>query len=237
MTNPPSPTPDSSHPLESDPDRLERIVDVMWAVIHKVLYRTAPPRTRSAGSRVARLIGEPATDRVIQGGTSPTDILSEAVAALLSTPEHKLTESWEAFAIGIARNKTKAALRAGQAGLRATEHRPQLTVVSGDELGSPSDNDELSASAFDVIADPNADPEAEFIETNQQLELIRLIREILDDRDRAIFLGMHFQGRSRASLAEEFDLTPPGVTYIYRRVAQRLYEHPRFQRYAEGGSP
>jgi hypothetical protein len=69
------------------------------------------------------------------------------------------------------------------------------------------------------------------------VELIRLAREILDDRDRTVFLGRHFGTHTRESLAEQFDLTPPGVTHVYRTTAKRLYDHPRFQRYAEGGAP
>ena len=52
-----------------------------------------------------------------------------------------------------------------------------------------------------------------------------------------IFLGMHFGNRTRQSLATQFDLTAPGVTHVYRTTAKRLHDHPRFQRYAEGGAP
>lgn len=236
MHNPPAQTPDNRHPLERDPELLERIVDVMWAVIHTVLHRTHARRRRSGGSSLARLVGEPATERVIQGGDSPEDILAEALSALFLIPEHDVTTSWRALAVTIAKNKAKGSLRAGRAGLRATQHRPELTVVSGDQPGPPGTDDEPTGTAFDVLADPHADAEAEFLAASQQLELLRLARELLDDRDRAIFLGLHFQDRTRRSLADEFHLTPPGVVHIYKQTAKRLYDHPRFQQFTEGGA-
>lgn len=237
MTNPPAPVPANRHPLEEDPARLEHIVDVMWAEIHKVLHRPPQKRRRSRGSDVAGRIGEAVSDELLSGSVSADDVLDEAFADLMLTPETAVATSWEALAVGIARNKAKGALRDGQAWLRETANRPKLTLVSGDQPGPPDRDGEPAAPLLELIADPDVDLDDEFIKTSQQLELIRLAREILDDRDRTIFLGLHFDSRTRKSLAEEFDLTPPGVTHVYRTTAKRLYEHPRFQRYAEGGPP
>ena len=237
MTNPPTPRPVPRHPLEDDPARLERIVDVMWAEIHKVLRRPAPRRRRSSGSDVAGRIGDPVSDELLAGGiVSADDILADAHSDLLLTPATAVTTSWEALAVGIARNKVKGALRDGQAWLHETARRPKLTVVSGDQPGPSDWTGDPTASRFELISDPDVDLHEEFIKTSQQVELSRLAREILDDRDRTIFLGLHFQTRTRRSLAEELDLTPPGVTHVYRMTAKRLYEHPRFQRYREGGA-
>jgi RNA polymerase sigma factor (sigma-70 family) len=220
------------HPLQDEPERLEAIVDLMWAQIHKVLRRAAPRRKRE-GTGLDRLIGRPVLDQLLAGDVSPEDILSEALIAVLSTEADKVSESWEAFAVGVARNKTKQAIRDGQAGLRATEHRPALAVISGDASLSAA-GDEGSGTVFDTISDP-ADLEHEVLVTNQQLELVRLAHELLDDRDRTIFLGLHFEERTRQSLAEEFGLTGPGVTHIYRKISKRLHNHPRFLRFTEGG--
>ena len=238
MTNPPAPLPARRHPLEDDPARLERIVDVMWALIHKVLRRAAPPRQRAQGSDVASVIGRPAKEELVgRGNVDPSEILAEALADLLTMPASEVVTTWEALAVGIATNKAKGALRAGEAWLRGTAHRPQLTLVSGDQPGPPDSGGDPAAPLFELVADPSGDLEEEFVRTLQQLELVRLAREILDARDRTIFLGLHFADRTRKSLAEEFGLTPPGVTHVYRTVARRLYEHPRFQRYAEGDAP
>jgi hypothetical protein len=233
MTNTSEPGPDRGHPLEEDPERLGRIVDVMWQEIHKVVKRTAPRRRRSAGSSVARLVGEATAEPLIAGTSTATDILADALADLLRTPAGRVTQSWEAIAVGIARNKAKGALRESQAGLRATANRPRLTVVSGDQPGAPGSDDSPSVPLLEVIADPGADLEDEFVKTYQQIELIRLARELLDRRDQTIFLGLQFQTCTRASLAEEFELTTPGVTHVYVRAARKLHADPRFP-YAEG---
>lgn len=236
MTRTPAPRRPPGHPLEQEPDRLERIVDVMWAEVNKVLNRRASPRRRSGGTDVARRIGGPVAEELLAGSSSASDILAEALAALLRTPEDAVTTSWEALAGGIAQNKAKGALRAAGAGLRETEHRPRLRVVPGDRRGPPDADGEPTASPFEVLVDPRADPEREFMETAQQLELVKLARDLLSERDRKIFFGLHFEGRTRVSLAQELGLTPPGVTHVYRTVARRLYQDPRFQRYTERGT-
>ncbi|HVE92053.1 MAG TPA: hypothetical protein VNE62_07110 [Actinomycetota bacterium] len=234
MTGPDASRAPGSHPLQDDPDRLEAIVDVMWAQIHKVVGRTAPRRRRTGGSGLDRVVGQPASDELFAGDVSPEDILSEALMALLSTDADVLSESWEAFSVGIARNKTKQAIRDGQAGLRPTAHRPGLSVISGDAARAANGDEVGAGTVFDTLPDPH-DLEREFLVTNQQLELSRLARELTHARDRTIFLGLHFGDRTRKSLAEEFDLTPPGVTHIYKQVSRRLHDHPRFQRFTEGG--
>jgi DNA-directed RNA polymerase specialized sigma24 family protein len=239
MTNPPAPRHARRHPLEDEPARLEHIVDIMWAEIHKALGRRAPRRRRSPGSDVASRLGESVNDELLVGGSGGApDILADALADLLQTPAGKVTTSWEALAVGIARNKAKGALRDDQAWLHATPTRPRLTLVSGDQPGPADANGDPSPPLFEVIADTDdVDLDEEFAKTSQQVELIRLAREILDDRDRTIFLGLHFGTRTPQSLATEFNLTRPGVAHVYRVTAKRLYDHPRFQRHAEGGTP
>lgn len=235
MSNPSTPRRAPRHPLETGSARLESIVDVMWAQIHKVLKRPPPRRRHSGDSDVAGRIGEASTDRVSGNGVSAEDILSEALADLFQKSEAEVDTSWEALAIGIARNKAKGALRKSEAWLHATENRPRLTVVSADSPAGLDPSGGAAESLLEVLED-QVNLEDEFIKTSQQLELIRLAQEILDERDRTIFLGLHFETRTRQSLATQFDLTTPGVRHVYRTVAKRLYEHPRFQRYAEGGA-
>ncbi len=235
MNTPSTPRPAPRHPLEVDSARLERIVDVMWAQIHKVLRRPPPRRRRSGGSDVAGRIGEAATDQLSRSGVSADDVLAEALADLLQKSEAEVAISWEALAVGIARNKAKGALRDSEAWLHETENRPRLIVVSADSPGRPDPGGGAAEPLVEVLEDP-VDLDDEFTKTSQQLELLRLAQEILDERDRTIFLGLHFETRTRQSLATQFDLTPPGVTHVYRTTAQRLHEHPRFQRYAEGGA-
>jgi DNA-directed RNA polymerase specialized sigma24 family protein len=234
MSTPPTPRPAIRHPLEVDSARLERIVDVMWATIHRVLDRPTPRRRRIGGSDILR---EAVNDHLTGGGVSAEDVLTDAFGALLQTPETAVTTTWEALAVGIARNKTKGALRKAGAWLHETERRPRLTVVSTDAPGRPGSDGETAGPPLELIEDPTVDLDDEFTQTSQQLELLRLAQEMLDDRDRTVFLGMHFRTRTRQSLAAEFNLTAPGVTHVYRTIAKRLYEHPRFQRYAEGGAP
>ena len=234
MSTPPTPRPAPRHPLEDDLARLERIVDAMWAAIHQVLDLPTPRRRRIARSDI---LGEAVSDQLTGGGVSAEDVLTEAFGALLRTPETRVTTTWEGLAVGIARNKTKGALRKAGAWLRETEHRPKLTVISGDAPGRPGPDGDPPEPLLELIEDPAVDLDDEFTKTSQQLELLRLAQEILDDRDRTIFFGMHFGTRTRQSLATEFDLTAPGVTHVYRTTAKRLHDHPRFQRYAEGGAP
>ena len=236
MSNPPTPRPAPRHPLEADSARLESIVDVMWAQIHKVLHRPPPRRRRSGGSDVAGRIGEASADRVSGNGVSAEDVLAEALADLLQKTEADVDTSWEALAVGIARNKAKGALRESEAWLHETENRPRLTVVSADSPGRPDPGGGAPEPLLEVLEDA-VDLDDEFTKTSQQLELLRLAQEIPDERDRTIFLALHFGARTRQSLATQFDLTAPGVRHVYRTVAKRLYEHPRFQRYAEGGAP
>lgn len=225
----------SRHPLEDDLSRLEQIVDVMWLEIHKVLRRRPKQRKRQPNSTLEKVFGESVTEIIIQGSPlSPEDILSEAVCSLLSIGPEVVRESWEALAIGIARNKAKGALRYASKWLSETSNRPELQVISGDQEFS-STEDRSGVTLLESIPG-SSDVEAEFIANAQQVELIKLAREMLTERDRTIFFGLHFEGCSRRSLAERFDLTPQGVGHIYRAAARKLYDNPRFKRYAQEGS-
>jgi hypothetical protein len=136
--------------LEVDSARLERIVDVMWATIHRVLDRPAPRRRRIGGSDI---LGEAVNDHLTGGGASAEDVLTDAFAALLQTPETAVTTTWEGLAAGIARNKTKGALRKAGAWLHETEHRPRLTAISADAPGRPGSDGDRADPPLELIED------------------------------------------------------------------------------------
>jgi len=66
--------------------------------------------------------------------------------------------------------------------------------------------------------------EAEFIVSRQQRILLRLARELLDDRERQIFFEIHHLGSGRAEVGRKLGLTGQRVGQIYRKVAQQLLD-------------
>ena len=192
-----------THPLVADRARLEKITDNMSAQIQKVIYG----RGRNPGS-----------ERALHGGESAEDVLQDALIALLEYDPGKLRTTWEALSVGIARKKAFAALR------RATRGRRGRT--------DPGDPDEVTVIPLEAApemgdAADDRDPERAFERTQQQLVLLRLARETLSDRERTVFFGIHFDGTTRAALAEEVGVTPQAVGQMYVRVVKALYEAAR----------
>jgi RNA polymerase sigma factor (sigma-70 family) len=192
-----------THPLVADRARLEKITDNMSAQIQKVIYG----RSRHPGS-----------ERALHGGESAEDVLQDALIALLEYDPANLRSTWEALSVGIARKKAFAALRRATRGRRGggdSGDSDEVTVIPLDaapEIGDDSDD---------------RDPERAFERTQQQLVLARLANERLSDRERTVFLGIHYDGTTRAALAEEVGLTPQAVGQIYARVVRSLYEAAR----------
>lgn len=197
----PERAPKVDHPLLADLPRLGKITDNMQAQISRVLY---------AGRATA------GAERLLVGGDSAKDVLQEALLALLRYDPAKLTTTWEALSVGIAKNKALTALR------DATKGRRSATTAPGaaDDVAVLS-LDDVSVDVRDESVAHN--PELEFEHTQQQLVLVRLARELLSDRDRTVFFGIHYEGRTKAAIAAELGLTPPGVGYIYINAAKRLY--------------
>ena len=111
----------SEHPLLTDRERLDRIADIMYAKIQKTFFSENPGR-RQRGK----------TEQILKGtAVSADDVLAEALVGLLRYPPERLEGTWEGLAVVIAHNKAVDALRASQKGLRDTDHRPQLRLVSG----------------------------------------------------------------------------------------------------------
>jgi RNA polymerase sigma factor (sigma-70 family) len=194
-----------AHPLVVDRARLDKITDNMGTQIHRVIHG----RSR-----------DPRSERALHGGESADDILQEALIALLEYDPDKLRSTWEALSVGIARKKAFAALR------RATKGRRR-------DRSGPGEPDDVTVVALDpTITDVHDDsgdhdPELVFERTQQQLVLLRLARERLSGRERRVFFGIHFDGVTRAALAEEVALTPQAVGQMYLRVVKALYAAAR----------
>ncbi len=193
-----------SHPLVVDRARLDRIVDNMAAQIHQVIHGRA--RDRRA-------------ERVLTGGESVDDVLQDALIALLEYDPDKVRTSWEALSVGIARKKAFTALRRatrGRRGDRSGGAPDDVTVVALDSVlvDLPDDADD-------------GDPERAFERTQQQLVLNRLARDRLTPRERRVFVGIHFEGTTRAALGEELGLTPQAVGQMYVRLVRALHAAAR----------
>ena len=136
--------------------------------------------------------------------------------------------------MGIARKKAFAALRRATRGRRAESTNPddpdQITVVA------------LDATVTDLrdFSDDH-DPEIAFERTQQQLVLLRMARNRLSTRERAVFFGIHFHGLTRAALAEEVGLTPQAIGQMYVRIVKSLYaaarDDPEFPTISSPPSP
>ena len=200
----------ATHPLVEDRARLDKITDNMAAQIHRVIYG----RSR-----------DPRSERVLHGGESADDVLQEALLALLDYDPRTLRTTWEALSVGIARKKAFAALRRATRGRRTEQADPgepdSVTIVA---------HDTALANIQDLSGDH--DPETAFERTQQQLVLLRLARDRLSARERAVFYGIHFDGRTRADLAAEVAVTPQAVGQMYVRIVKSLYaaarEDPQF---------
>jgi DNA-directed RNA polymerase specialized sigma24 family protein len=219
--------PDARHPLLDEPERLERIVDNMYAQIHKILHWPNPKLRRGAAGALG-LSGRGNTERTLYGGVGADDILAKAYQDLLEYPPSNLEESWEALSVTIAQRKAIAALRKSKKGLRSTDHRPELHVISGDQPTAHNQDAESASSIFDLVADDRVDLEAAFIEVADALQLRDLALELLDDRDCQIFLLVHFQQQTRSDLGDQLGLTGARVGQIYRQSWDRLKADPRY---------
>jgi RNA polymerase sigma factor (sigma-70 family) len=231
-SGPRRPLPD--HPLLRDRRRLDAILDVMYIQIQKVThpYRAAVGRG-DAGAR---------HEHALVGGESPDDVLQTAALALLSHPPSQLLTTWEALAVVIARNKAKDAIRRATRGRTTSSadgeggRGPEINVVPLSTAGE-------GQNPIDAVPADIDDPEAEFIASRQQQILLRLARELLDDRQRRIFFEIHHLGRGRAEVGRALGLTGQRVGQIYRQAARRLLEaardDPTFRALSEfaGGGP
>ena len=208
---------DSEHPLLTDRERLDRIVDIMYAKIQKTLFPKNPRRRQGAK-----------TEQILMGtAVSADDVLADALVGLLRCPPERLEGTWEGLAVGIAHNKAVDALRASGKGLRDTEHRSQLWLVSGDAVRQGPGGDTEPA-LFDVLPSDWGDPETEYLALEKVLRLRDLARDVLDERAREIFFAIHFDGYSRTEVGERIGLTSQRVGQLYRVALRSLESHPNY---------
>ena len=213
---------DSEHPLLADKARLERIADVMYAKIQKPLFSEYPAPETGGFSNAGDI------ERILRGtGVSANDVLSEALLGLLRYPPERLEDTWEGLAVTIAENKAVDALRASEKGLRGTDYRPPLHLVSGDAEREVLDG-ETEPTLLEVIPSNWGDPEAEYYVLQGVLKLRDLARELLDDRARKIFFAIHFQHYSRTEVGDWLGLTSQRVGQIYNAALQQLETHPDY---------
>ena len=215
---------ESEHPLRTDRVRLDRILDSMYAKIQKTLFPGHPGqrRPRVEASQTNNAGG---VERILEGtGVSADDVLAEALFALLQYPPERLAVTWEGLAVTIARNKAVDALRASARGLRGTDLRPQLRLVSGDAERKGPDG-EKKPPLFEVLPS-NSDPEAEHFLLQGVLKLRDLAREVLSSRDREIFFAILFDGCSHKEVGDRFDLTSQRIGQINKAAWRRLETHP-----------
>jgi RNA polymerase sigma factor (sigma-70 family) len=197
---------------------MDRIADIMYAEIHKTLFRHTRGRRRRGAS----------IERVLEGtAVSPDDVLSEAVGGLLRHWPERLEGTWEGLAVTIAHNKAVDALRASRKGLRETEQRPELRLVSGDAERQGSGG-ETQPPLFEVLPSTLNDPESEYLRLESALALRDLARDVLDERTREIFFAIHFDGDSRTEVGARVDLTSQRVGQIYRAALYTLAADRRF---------
>ena len=215
---------DRNHPLLSDRGRLDRIADIMYAKIQKTLFPwSRSVRRPQAEASQSNTVGD--VERILDGtGVSADDVLSEALEGILLYPPERLRGTWEGLSVTIAENKSIDALRASEKGLRGTEHRPQLYLVSGD-IEREGPDGETEPSIFNTLPSNWGDPEAEFFELEAVLKLRNLAREVLDDRSLSIFFAIHFEENSRKEVGDRFGLTSQRVGQIYNAALCALEAH------------
>ena len=224
---------DPNHPLLAGRERLDRILDVMYAKIHKTLFRRNPGQRPRPETGLSTDAG--GSERILYGtGVSADDVLAEALIALLQYPPERLRGTWEGLAVGIAGKKAVDALRASGKGLRGTDHRTELRLMSGDADGVSRDGDR-QPSIFEGLPASRGNPDDEYLALEAALEFLKLTRELLDERDREIFFAIHFEGYSRKEMAERLGLTGQRIGQIYNDAARRLEAHPDYPfKQAEG---
>lgn len=199
------------HPVLVDLALRERVLDVMWFQTQKTISRGQPVRRRSAST----------ADLQLAGGIRADAVLNDALDRLLRFDPARLDTSWEALATTIAHRAAVQAVRDNIRGRRRASTEINVTSIdrdteSGERLG-----------LADQLPDELADPEAEAAALVQQRIILRLIDELLNQRDRDIFLRWHHRLQTLASIAELHGLTEPGARHVYRSAAKKIMRAAR----------
>ncbi len=198
-----------NHPVLVDEALRERVLDIMWRRIQKMVSPTIPPRRRSTST----------ADLQMAGGIRADAVLNDALDAVLHFDPVKLTGSWEGLAATIAHRRAVQAVRDNTKGRKRAEK--EIDIESIDREGPNG------MTLADDLVDELADPGAEAIALGQERILQRLAGELLSERDRDIYYRVHYLGHTRAAVGELHGLTGPGVGYVYVSAAKRLLEAAR----------
>jgi RNA polymerase sigma factor (sigma-70 family) len=78
---------------------------------------------------------------------------------------------------------------------------------------------------YDIVADPETPVLMERAEDHEWLT--RLLRDILDDRQRGVITATYFEGMADAEIARALDITVANVQLIRHRALRRLKEAVR----------
>lgn len=200
------------HPLLADPARLQKIVGTMEVAIQRTLFGRASQR------------GE---ERLLSGGESARDVLQEALVALL---KHQEAPNWEALSMQIARARAVDALR------RATRGRRRRDA--------PADEpDQISVSAFNEALSEHTsapatawwdNPEQAY-EHHEQFAALRPLFRALPEPARTIVVELVMNGRTRAEIGRELNMTGQRVGQILTQTLLALRDQasrdPKFASY------
>ena len=214
---------DPDHPLLHDRPRLDRILDTMFWTIQKQLHLRAPCRS-----------GEKGRNPALKGGVSPEDVLQEAFEELLRHQHAGFSGSWEALAVDIAKKRAIDAWRASEAWLHETDHRPALTVISGDSDVTGDDGRSIGT-VITAVASTDPTPEEQYLAIEEEYrascrahELRDLALEKLTEREQEVFFGVVFEERTRKEIGKVLEVTGQRVGQILKKAFRKLEQDPRY---------
>ncbi len=193
------------HPVLSDEVLRERLLDIMWRRIQKTISPYVRPRRRARST----------ADLQLAGGIKAEEVLNAALDGVLRFEPDRLSGSWEGLATKIAHYKAVQAVRDNVKGRQRSASEVDIASL---DLEDPRGG---------TLVDELADPEAEAIALWQERIYQRIAEQVLSDRDREIYFRIHYFGESRAAICGDYDLTGPGVGYVYQRAARQIYEASR----------
>ncbi|WP_319446141.1 MULTISPECIES: sigma-70 family RNA polymerase sigma factor [unclassified Mycobacterium] len=189
------------HPLLADSVRLQKITRTMHVAIQRTLFG----RACQAGE-----------EQLLIGGESDRDVLQEALLALLNQRD---APNWEALSMQFAHARAVDALR------RATKGRRRRDA--------PDDEpDQITVTAFDEALDEHTgtpatawwhNPELAY-EQHERFAALRPLIASLPEPARTIVVDTVINGRSRADIGRELDLTGQRVGQILTQSLLALHE-------------